>query len=313
MSSNTSLPSGRAPTVEEWEMEIERAVAGYRDADLRYLGSVDEYVNVAIANSIDPLAARVSFRHALDRVMQSWHPNPVTEWMRTYHLLELLRAWTPAQGSDKTLDLMTRWSAALDREQEQARDRAVDLRKRALSVLERYFPRPQPANPVFAEYVTLLKSHLQRERFRVYAARRLRDLGVVRTSDDSFIDVVPERALAIAAFIDLALDEAGSDEQAALSLVSIYTQCNAYGRSNEFEDAIKKLGGVFHKDRDRVIELRHQKYPLNLSREHIFDEWERARPALTKHISTIDEHVQHQSENGTRRDLPFTIPQQREE
>src|SRR5436309_892415 len=112
MSEDIGFPTDRVPSVDECEEEIVRATRGARDDDLRHLGTIDEHVRVLIANSSDPVLTRINFEHAIEHRVQLWQPNPVAEPLSTLHMLDLVRAWTPTGGFEKSFYLITRWSSA---------------------------------------------------------------------------------------------------------------------------------------------------------------------------------------------------------
>lgn len=289
MSSDFALPSDRPHSALDWETELEVALSGGRDSDLRYIGTLDEYVRVGIANSIDPATSRINFRQSLERSIEFWHPDPVGEQRRTLHMLDLIRAWTPSRGFDKVMEMMSRWGAqALDCRLPFSK-RTIDLRQRGFSALERYFPvSPLKENAAFAAYVELLETYLERDHYRVYAAQRLTVLGIVDLANDSVIQLLDKHPLAISAFIELALQNE-THEEATTALTSLYAKCKAHGRLIELKNGVKALGGQAEVFEDRVVEihLRGERYQLNQSTGEIVRNWDEVPKHLWKEIDRV--------------------------
>jgi hypothetical protein len=288
MHEDVGFPTNVVPSVDECEEEVLRAIRGARDVDLRQLGTIDEHVRVLVANSSEPITTRINFDHAIERRVQLWQPNPVAEPLPTLHMLDLIRAWTPHGGFEKTFHLITRWShAPLTCPVPFARNRVTDLRMRALRVLERYISvAPQMENASYAAYLEYLTQLLEDARYRLYAAQRLHDLGVIRFADDSIIPLIDDHPAVIAALVDLAVH---SDKKSADNLTALYAKCKSRGRLLELQDAVETLGGEADvlEGRVTVIRLNGVAFELNQTKKQIVKTWQTMPGALSHTVNRM--------------------------
>lgn len=281
----TAFPVDRVPTIDECGAEIIRAMRGKRDDDLRHLGTLDEYIRVLIANNTDPVVTKIHFEHAIENRIQLWQPNPIGEPVPMLHMLDIIRAWTPKGGFEKCFSVITRWSnTPLVAPVPFTKGRTADLRLRTLLVLERYIPvSPQNENAAYVTYVAHLKKLLEDGKYRLYGARRLKDLGVIRLNDDSIVSLLDENPAYIAALVELAIDERDNDTTPAERMTALYAKCKARGLLLEFQNAVTELGGHadVHDGRVTVVELRGKTYEMNQSRRELAKTWASMPAALT--------------------------------
>jgi hypothetical protein len=290
MTDDDGFPTQRVPSVEECEAEIVRVMRGARDVDLRHLGTIDEHIRVLIANSSDAVLTRINFEHAIERRIQLWQPNPVVEPLPTLHMLDLLRAWTPAGGFEKTFYLITRWKETqLLCVIPFARNRVADLRMRALRVLERYVSvSPQKENAAYTAYVEFLRNLLDDATYRLYSARRLSALHVISLTDDSIIPLLDEQPASIAALVQLAVDPDG-DSSPLDQLTALYAKCKTRGRLLELQAAVRELGGQADvvEGRVTVVRLHGAVYELNQSKRQLAKTWQTMPGALSQTVNRL--------------------------
>jgi hypothetical protein len=290
MIDDVGFPTDHAPSVDECSAEIVRTLRGVRDAELRHLGTIDEHVRVLVANSADPILTRLNFEYAIERRVQLWQPNPVSEPLPTLHMLDLLRAWTPAGGFEKTFYLITRWNGAvLECSLPFARDRIADLRMRALRVLERYFSvTPHKENASWAAYLDYLNQLLRDPRYRLYAARRLHYLAIINLGDNSIIPLLDDQPDSIVALLELAIEH-DKDSLKPESITALYAKCKSRGRLMEFDRAVATLGGETDvlDGRVTVLRFRDKTYELNQTKNQIAKTWQTVPAALSQTVNRV--------------------------
>jgi hypothetical protein len=161
--------------VKDWKLELQRAFDGQRAATIDRLGGLDEHLRVKIANSADASESRVELQDALDEMLVNWRWQPETELEATGMMLDVIRAFQPARGGVKTLELVRAWPARAPL-LEVYPGRTIDVRNLALRVLEKYYAAPQDNSREWNRYTDVLFELLGDENLGAYALMRLRAL-----------------------------------------------------------------------------------------------------------------------------------------
>jgi hypothetical protein len=187
------------PSADSWEIELRRVLRGERESDLLRLGSVDEYVDKILDLSVDRPVAEQSFQKALRRVVRTWQPENPESKEYFACLLDLIGAYTPDSpyAIPKVLyflDCLSRYGERL--KSSSGYEAHSDLYRKALVVLEKYFPRAlNHADGEFLDfkaYVSVLEKNLASQLYGGYAAARLIDLRVVEPKDQTIGSLIRE-------------------------------------------------------------------------------------------------------------------------
>ncbi len=203
----------RKPTVGRWEVELERIREGEREADINELGGIDEYVDRLIARSKDRPLARACFRKALRQVIRMWQPSDRETKEYVYCTLELIGAYTPAEGAAKILGFFKAEGSFEDLEAVGGQAAGVDLDETALQVLENFFE-ARPYHKLraevsdYADYVQVLRRMLRDGRHAAYAAARLAQMGLLDLDEREVGALFEKNPSAINSFVSLAFDPA---------------------------------------------------------------------------------------------------------
>lgn len=240
------------PTLDTWEAELLSLIGGNRAIQVARLGTVAEYVEVLLANSRSAINARLAFLAALRRVVETWQPAREEDPSALSRILDLLSAFTPAEGFVKLAGFMQRgWYFPTIQSVVADRQGPLDLHLKALVALKNYFPAPPPdegaLGPAFESYVSLLTGYLENPTYSKHAAVRLWQVARLpygsRIASDIFIRD-PEIVSALARAI-----LRGATTTIERDLSTLYSECLRVGRKavRAFESAIEAAGAkLFH-------------------------------------------------------------------
>jgi hypothetical protein len=239
-------PSTDAATwsAREWEIDLLHATSGGRDADLRHLGSLDEYAEVQIANSSDATIARISFKDGLERLVEGWQPDPLGKPVKTFRMLELIFAYAPQGGFEKALSILNRWpDRTLRTRIPFTAERDADLYLESLRALEKYLPAtPLKETTAYRLYVATLKEQINRPLYAAYAAARLMALGELRLRDNPFAEWIISHPQTIAVLVSTFVSDP-RDTIVTEHLTDLYHRCHAAAKLIEFRAAVRDCGG----------------------------------------------------------------------
>jgi hypothetical protein len=244
----------------DWEVELLHATIGGRDADLRHLGSLDEYVEVHIANSSNTVAARITFTDAVERLIDGWQPDPLAKPVQTFRMLELIFAYAPRGGFEKALSILNRWpERRMVMRIPFTAGGEADLYLEALRALEKYFPAtPHRETAAYQVYVATLKAQISRTAYATYAAERLMALGELGLQDDTFADWVMSHPETIRVLVHTFVADQ-RDTLVTEHLTELYHRCHAAAKLIEFRAAVRACGGSVtsaNAREGRAIEIR---------------------------------------------------------
>lgn len=242
-----SFEDPHTPSLDEWEIELGRLLAGERDYVLIQVG-IASYVDRVIAKSHDQVLSRWNFAVALRNSVASWQPhNNIYTGHFTFGLLELLAAYQPTEGFTKVLGFMQQGLyfpvIPLSRGGYGA---GQDLHKKALVTLEYYYPTAHPKwkeDPAFISYLDLLDGYLQDERFCSYAIGRLVVLNIISIQEIKVrraIELNLQSIDEIVSFLTTQVRLASREKE----LSEVYAHCFLVGEGakERFERVLKGLG-----------------------------------------------------------------------
>jgi hypothetical protein len=228
----------------EWEVDLLHATSGGRDSDLRHLGSLDEYVEVQVANSSNATTARISFKDGLERIIDWWQPDPLGKPVQTFRMIELIFAYAPQGGFEKALSILNRWPERQLRTRIPfTAERDADLYLESLRALEKYFPAtPHKETTAYRLYVATLKEQIIRPLYAAYSAARLMALGELRLKDDLFAEWIIGHPQTIAVLVQTFVSDQ-RDTIVTEDLTELYHRCHAAAKLIEFRAAVRDCGG----------------------------------------------------------------------
>jgi len=169
-------------SVNEWEIELLRALSGGRDAAIEHLGSISEHVRVKIVNSADPSETESMFHEGLRRLVGRWQWRPIANLRETAMMLDLLYEFIPPGGGTKTIELLREWPPG-DAELDDGAASKTDVRLLALDVLSKYFLMPKDRSSERRAYATLLHDFVMRQQYTAHALARLLEIHSVTTKE----------------------------------------------------------------------------------------------------------------------------------
>lgn len=247
------------PSVPGWKRKLYSLIEGESDETLSRLGSIEQYVRVLLRES-ESADARYCFSEALSQIVQEWTPTLAEPADRLYNMLALIAGFTPSAGFVKTLDYLNR-CGGFKRSEEQVSSefRPVDLYRKGLAALGRYYPavpRLPHEDLGFQSYLRLLEKNLDDPRYAGYAAGRLLDLdlldikserisALLMSNDDIFAEVF--RRLLDAA------DESKAVPAVEVRLGNLLAVCARAGRPENFESAAAAFGAKFEPEGDYEV------------------------------------------------------------
>jgi hypothetical protein len=220
----------KAPSIQLWELEIERVLYGKRDHAIDRLRSVQEYVEVLHVRSTDEGRSRTTFHQALRNVVQVWQSSRPAPSYYFSVMLDLIGAYTPALGFVKILGHILKWgrfgnNAILD-------SRVFgDLHLKALKVVENYFPTPpalEEESPGFATYVNMLRGLLADTNYSGHALRRLIEFEIVKVTDQEAVDAIRANIETIRELVPLIL-RTSRRQRASRDLALVYLEAAVTG------------------------------------------------------------------------------------
>lgn len=142
--------------------------------DLEHIGGVEQYVRAQITRSDEPANEQLAVMDALEFVFRSMSLRALNDTGLSY-MLDLAGTLKPDNAIPALLGFLREYTGH-PRERQIGR-RSVDLRYRALQVLETYFPAPPLSeSAAFAAYRRVLESYLHVSPFRGYVAARFSEL-----------------------------------------------------------------------------------------------------------------------------------------
>jgi hypothetical protein len=182
------------PSVQGWKLKILSLIHGKGGEILSRLGSIEQYIRVLRHESKDRSVAEYCFSEAFSDVVQEWTPSLAEPADRLFNYLSLIAAFTPRVGFGKTLSYLQKTDGAKRTgEFIQSGQRTIDLYKKGLIAIGRYYPAP-PAysseDQGFQSYKEILVWNLRDPQYSAYAALRLLELGQLPTHSLEFVDLV---------------------------------------------------------------------------------------------------------------------------
>lgn len=178
------------PTVQGWKRKLYSLFEGESNETLSRLGSIEQYVRVLLAESVDQAHAKYCFSEALSQIIKEWTPQVIEPAERLYNIFLTVAAFTPPGGFIKTLDYLNKHGDfRRGPEPVAGKSAAIDLYKRGLIALARYYPVPPQHSQDdlgFLAYKRLLEKNLRDESYGGYAAVRLLELGVLDIKSNRF-------------------------------------------------------------------------------------------------------------------------------
>lgn len=261
----------------DWRVDLRRLVAGKRDAAIEHLGSVEEYINVNIAEADDEEVAEEAFRHALEALLLTWRPTARGEEHKAARMLELINTYRPPEAFQKVIELV-RWVKLFEKTDETgAGEEGDDLRLQGLVALENYYdspPRPpEDESKAYKSYLSLLEEDLESRLRCGYALRRLVELGVVELSGEKVRMLIDRNPRTLRELVNLLLDE-NRRTKAERDLRLVYIECLEAGEQveAEFERAVVSCGGQFERPPDvgPVVYIQKQAIKLALKEPVLF-------------------------------------------
>lgn len=246
------------PSVPGWKRKLYSLIEGESDETLSRLGSIEQYIRVLLRES-GSADARYYFSEALSQIVQEWTPTVAEPADRLYNMLALIGGFTPPAGFVKTLDYLNR-CGGLKRSKERVSSelRPVDLYKKALAALGRYYPRP-PQRPHedlgFQSYTQLLEKNLEDPDYAEYAAGKLLDLGLLDIKSKKISALLLSRDDIFAEVLRRLLIAADGAEAVPVEsrLGDLLTICARSGSPERFEGAAAMCGAQFEPEGDYEV------------------------------------------------------------
>ena len=275
-------------TLEDWRLEVRRAVGGERDGDISILGGIGEYFDVQVANSDDAAVAAIHLHDAIEYWLQYWHPQPVSQDSETVHGLNLLHWFTPPGGIEKALQILAEWpSDRIDAVNPVPPPDIIDLHMRALEILEQYYAvPPSRVTPAYTTYLEILDAQLDLPEYRTHALARLFSLGALKPESE-IASIFDEHPSALESLLELILRQP-SKSRVEASLKNAYAQCFSRSLLVAFEDAIVRLGGsVTATPNSAIVTHGGRLFYLTLDREQLKRTWESAPAAMEGAIDSV--------------------------
>ena len=248
------------PTEARWKEELRTVFYGKRDARIRRLGGIQEYLEGLHRNSTDPSESRKAFHAALRDFVTEWQPG---KFQSTYYvelMLDLLAAFTPGAGFVKLVEQLRSWDVL----RPIGADRAtlIRLHSRALEVLQRYFGAPPPGKDeaswaAFQSYIDILRDNLDRPEHCGVALARLIDLHVVEVDSEEVRESLRANPHAMLDLVNQAF-HSGNERRLKWYLSQLHQIAIQLGGdvAEIFQQAVAECDASLH-DRDgfSVIEL----------------------------------------------------------
>jgi hypothetical protein len=246
------------PSVPGWKRKLYSLIEGESDETLSRLGSIEQYVRVLLRES-GSTDARYYFSEALSQIVQEWTSTVAEPADRLYNMLALIGGFTPSAGFVKTLDYLNR-CGSLKRGNELVSSelRPVDLYKKGLAVLGRYYPRP-PQRPHedlgFQSYTQLLEKNLEDSHYAEYAAGKLLDLGLLDIKSKKISALLLSRDDIFAEVFRhlLAAAEGGEAVPVESRLGDLLTICARASSPEKFEVTAAAFGAKFEPEGDYEV------------------------------------------------------------
>lgn len=228
-------------TVADWTALIEDAIHERVTPTLDRIGGIEQLFTSRTTSQQNAATARVLRDAALEEYFA--HVTLTAAQARaTLHLLDLAAAYKPRSAVTPVADFLRRHlhAVAIVREGVFVRD----LRRRALQVLEAYYPMPPfDATPAYHAYVEMLKQFTSFPEHAGYALARLLELRAVLLRDDIVrVAVRAANAVALAELVQRVL-AFNTDEQAREKLGELYNVARTANRLPEFEEAVEQNNG----------------------------------------------------------------------
>jgi hypothetical protein len=245
------------PTVSAWEIEIRRVLIGKREHALIKLGSIQEYVENILDGSEDQAMAQTAFNEALRNVIQSWQPTRPESPASLSCMLDLIGAYTPAEGFTKILGFINSRRYFGDNViTPDSRVLGKDLHLKALFALQYFYPAAPPSHTgddiAFKQYLDVLREHLKENQYCDYALRRLYELNVISLEDPDVEEVLETKPEVIKELISTILRQRNKSKvERALSLLYAYSL--RYGEEEHFRNAIELKGGLLEHDSEGPV------------------------------------------------------------
>ena len=240
------------PTVSGWKRKILSLIHGGGGEIRSRLGSIEQYIRVLRHESTDRGAAEYCFSEAFTEVVMEWTPTLAEPADRLYHFLSLIAAFTPRVGFSKTLSYLEKSDGAKRRaEFVHSEQRTVDLYKKGLIAIGRYYERPPahaPDDEGFDAYKRLLNRNLQDQHYCAYAAIKLLRFGVLPSKSEEFLELFLESDDVATTFIKSLAHaaETTSYEQPVIEVLGdLLLACARSNQVERFESLTAKVGLTF--------------------------------------------------------------------
>lgn len=165
----------RAPTTQRWSIHLRRLQRGELDEAVRQDGGFEDHISSLLEDAEDPPASEALFIEAFGKLVQSWQPNSLDRPEVALMFVDLIAAYTPAEGYIKLYRQLLEFA----HDSEEVRDSTSllfhrDIRRKILGTLDAYFPiSPPKQERAYRDFLHILSEHLERSEYAGYAATLL--------------------------------------------------------------------------------------------------------------------------------------------
>jgi hypothetical protein len=241
------------PSVSLWEVEIRKILLGKRDHAVVRLGGAQEYIEVILEESEDEALAQTIFNEAMKNVIQSWQPARPESAAYFSFMLDIIGAYTPAEGFIKVLGFInSKKYFGINVITPDSRKEGKDLHMKALVVLQYYYPVAPPSQSdmdiAFRQYLGVLREHLQNPKYNDYALRRLYELNAIDLQDEDVSSAIENEPSVINEIISI-ICKLRNRDRAQVDLSALYAHSlRISDGTTVFEQALTACGARLEHD-----------------------------------------------------------------
>jgi|GEM_PF-4916623 len=236
------------PTAFAWEVQLRRLLEGYEALTVIRLGGIQEYIEVALADSSDKPLSETCFHEALRNVVQAWQPEAPVSLAQQERVLRLISAYTPSNGAVKIVGFLRKWGEFPERLQAETEyGDSIDLTMLALLALEGYFSVPPQQHDhdsgLFSAYAEMLREFSAHKTYAGYALRRLLELDLIRPESLEIANTLDSFEQTLVELVSFFINREQSPATPA-HLSALYQQCLRAGleATDAFSNALTSTG-----------------------------------------------------------------------